>query len=102
MLEMVHRLESFVHSGGDLPPVSLATFQTVAGFWRGDSSDAATLTKAKTRTWQDLRSREGDSHSITSQASVFDRALLCLLDPTGNEAEAEDYAEWFEQMLAML
>lgn len=79
------------------PPELADAGMTAAKHWEGDSSDEKELLRAKTAVWGYLEKHKGDDLRAKPIRSA--RALLCVLDPDGDEETAGATAEWFCEML---
>jgi hypothetical protein len=85
--------------GCSLPPVGTQALGAAEAFWNDRRGSVEDLLAAKINCWTYL---DGKNHSSTQIADDEDRALralLCVLEPIGDQGEASDSVEWFAEML---
>lgn len=86
-------------SSVELPQEVLGAYSGADSYWRSSRGDRSVLVAAKVTCWQYLRhSRPSRDTMVENERHV--RALLCVLEPDGDEESASMTAEWFAEMLA--
>jgi len=83
---------------GTLPAVGSNALGIAIEYWRHASGSVEDLMTAKVECWAYLDSKH-PSTVIADREDRALRALLCVLEPSGDEGTAEQASEWFEGML---
>lgn len=95
MAELTVRLAPF---GDQLPDVPSRGLQVASDRWLGNRASDSDLLAAKIACWSYLKAI-GASISTSDSRARLTRAVLCVLEPDGDEEAASMTAEWFLDML---
>jgi hypothetical protein len=82
----------------ELPPVGADTLRVANGYWRQSTGHPDDLLEAKIACWTYLDAKHGSSTAIVDREDRLLRALLCVLEPEGDEEAMSASAEWFMEM----
>lgn len=82
-----------------LPPVGAAALSAADAFWNNHEGSKERLLAAKIECWDHLRLKNGSTAMADDDEDRTLRALLCVLEPEGDEEAASMSAEWFAAML---
>ncbi len=90
-------LRELSNSGSPLPSAGSRVFQIARDHWWNDEPDDDRLLAAKIACWQYLDAQQPGAEGGREDRLM--RALLCVLEPGGDEEAASDTAEWFAAMM---
>jgi hypothetical protein len=93
LLEAVARLQ--------LPQAVQPGADAARTYWSTDAGDPTTLAAAKSTCWAFLETF-GPGQGLAIPQGRLVRALLCVLEPGGDDEEMSMTAEWFAAMIADL
>lgn len=82
-----------------LPPELATPLAIAERYWATPGGDPADLRHAKELTWTYLDSLAGND--LDHSDGRLGRAVLCVLDPEGDDEAISDAAEWFAAMLGL-
>ena len=85
--------------GIELPSVLDSALQQAACHWSGNSID---LPRLKVEVWTYIRANWASGAELASAEGRLARALLCVLEPEGDEEAYSMRAEWFAEMVDSL
>lgn len=81
-----------------LPEVGVRALDVAVAYWRRSEGDPAGLLNAKLEVWSHLNAKHS-SAIIGDKEDRLLRALLCVLEASGDSEAASGMAEWFEEMM---
>jgi hypothetical protein len=96
---MTALVELLAPVASELPPVGADTLRVADGYWRRAGGHPDDLRAAKIACWTYLDARHGSSTAIVDREDRLLRALLCVLEPEGDEEAMSTTAEWFARMM---
>jgi hypothetical protein len=94
MIVLLHHLQSV-----QLPEVAESAVEVAARVWeRGGDADRSSLLPAKKRCWAYLDSLK-PTPDLATQAGRRTRAVLCVLEASGDDETRSMTADWFASMM---
>lgn len=85
--------------GLPLTGVGAEALRVADAFWNDRGGSAAQLLASKGECWAYLRRKNGSTAMADDDEDRLLRAVLCVLEPEGDEEMASMSAEWFAAML---
>src|SRR5262245_56581782 len=83
----------------NLPDLFQASLEQVKVAWRAGNVDRDFLQSVKVECWEFLKAKHGNSAAIVDREDRAVRAMLCVLEPSGDAVAADDTANWVDEML---
>jgi hypothetical protein len=96
MAALLDRLSPFA---GELPPVGADALRAAGAYWRQSTGQPNDLLEAKSACWTYLEAKHGSSTAIVDREDRLLRALMCVLEPTGDDEDISTTTEWFDAMM---
>ncbi|MGP0223699.1 hypothetical protein [Paenarthrobacter sp. NCHU4564] len=93
MLVQLHYVEAL-----SAPDKLKATLETVSRYWTQGTGSPETLLEAKRQCWEYLKKFPIEEH-LDKPDTKFARAMLCLVEPVGDDDMLSDTADWFCSVL---
>lgn len=81
----------------DLPESLLPALTSAESHWSGNPVD---LIETKVWVWRYIRTKAPEGDDLSTPAGRAARALLCVLEPLGDDEDESMTADWFASMTA--